>query len=373
MGLQLPVARKATFLISAEINAMNRFVQLHVLTSYPPSNLNRDDLGRPKSALVGGVARLRASSQSLKRAWRTSTLFKEALDGHIGIRTKEMGVRIFEDLKSGGVGDKQAREWARMIAGCFGKLKSEKSTAKGEDLHIEQLAHFGPEEEAAVRALVDTLTKSNAAPEESQLKLLRHPSSAVDIAMFGRMLAAAPSFSVEAAVQVAHAFTVHRASAEDDFFTAVDDLNRGDEDAGAGHIGDAGFGAGVYYLYICINRHLLDSNLGGDMSLRNRALAALLESVTKVAPTGKQNSFASRAYASYVLAEKGDQQPRSLSLAFVKPVAGTNVIQDAIGTLDDKLRKMDQVYGPCAEARDSLNAETGEGSLARLIAFVQAD
>jgi CRISPR system Cascade subunit CasC len=352
---------------------MSRFIQLHVLTSYPPSNLNRDDLGRPKSALVGGAARLRVSSQSLKRAWRTSEIFNRALGGHLGTRTKEMGVRVFDELKSGGIDEKAAREWARAIAGCFGKLKSDKKTEKNEDLHIEQLAHFGPEEEDAIRKLVAELIKQKKAPEEPQLRLLCAPASAVDIAMFGRMLAADPGFNVEAAAQVAHAFTVHRASAEDDYFTAVDDLNRGDEDAGAAHIGEAGFGAGVYYLYVCINRELLDKNLGGDATLRNKALAALLEAIAKVAPTGKQNSFASRAYASYVLAEKGDQQPRSLSLAFVKPVNGGDMVAEAIKALDAKLQNMDKVYGPCADGRMSLNVETGEGSLADVIAFVQAD
>ncbi|MGH8674001.1 MAG: type I-E CRISPR-associated protein Cas7/Cse4/CasC [Burkholderiales bacterium] len=352
---------------------MSRFIQLHVLTSYPPSNLNRDDLGRPKSALVGGVTRLRTSSQSLKRAWRTSDLFKEALGAHLGTRTKEMGNKVFKDLKAGGVDEKRAREWARAIAGRFGKLKSEKKTERDEDLHIEQLAHFSPEEQAGIDALVAELIRKKSEPSEQQLELLSAPVSAVDIAMFGRMLAAAPKFNVEAAAQVAHAFTVHKASAEDDYFTAVDDLNRGDEDAGAAHIGEAGFGAGVYYLYVCINRNLLDANLGGDATLRDKAVAALLEAIAKVAPTGKQASFASRAYASYMLAEKGSQQPRSLSLAFVKPVNGTDMIADSIDALNDRLQKMDKVYGACAEARKFFNAETGEGSLAELIAFAHAD
>lgn len=352
---------------------MSRFVQLHVLTSYPPSNLNRDDLGRPKSALVGGVARLRTSSQSLKRAWRTSDVFEQTLAANLGTRTKEMGKKIFADLVAGGVAEKSAREWARAIAGRFGKIKSEKKTEKNEDLQIEQLAHFSPEEELAVTTLVADLIRKKAAPSDEQLELLCAPVSAVDIAMFGRMLAAAPKFNVEAATQVAHAFTVHKASAEDDYFTAVDDLNRGDDDAGASHIGETGFGAGVYYLYVCINRDLLDTNLGGDTTLRDRALAALLEAIAKVAPTGKQASFASRAYASYMLVEKGKQQPRSLSLAFVKPVNGTDMIQDSIEALNDKQQKMDKVYGDCADARKFFNAETGEGSLAELIAFAQAD
>jgi CRISPR system Cascade subunit CasC len=352
---------------------MSRFIQLHVLTSYPPSNLNRDDLGRPKSALVGGAARLRVSSQSMKRAWRTSTSFQSALAGHLGIRTKEMGNKVFANLKAGGVEDKPAREWARAIAGCFGKLKADKANANGDDLHIEQLAHLAPEEQLAIDALVSDLIQAKTAPTPEQLNLLRAPASAVDIALFGRMLAATPKFNAEAAAQVAHAFTVHKSSAEDDYFTAVDDLNRGDDDAGAAHIGEAGFGAGVYYLYVCINRELLDKNLGGNTDLRNKALGSLLEAIAKVSPTGKQNSFASRAYASYVLAEKGDQQPRSLSLAFVKPVAGGDMLADSIAVLVDKREKMDKVYGACADACKWLNAEMGEGSLAELIAFIQAD
>ncbi|MCS6944994.1 MAG: type I-E CRISPR-associated protein Cas7/Cse4/CasC [Sutterellaceae bacterium] len=346
---------------------MTCFIQLHVITSYPPSNLNRDDLGRPKTALVGGVTRLRISSQSLKRAWRTAASFKQALDGHVGVRTKEMGRKVFEDLTKGGVAESDARAWARKIAGCFGKLRA------GDGFDIEQLAHFGPEEQEAIRELVNKLIASKSEPTDEDLRLLRAPVAAADIAMFGRMLAAAPAFNVEAAAQVAHAFTVHRASAEDDYFTAVDDLNRGDEDAGAGHIGEAAFGAGVYYLYVCINRDLLDSNLGGDTSLRNRALAALIEAIAKVSPTGKQASFASRAYASYMLAEKGSQQPRSLSLAFVKPIAGDDVIGQSIRVLNEKLENMDKVYGACADERKFFNAETGEGTLAELIAFAQAD
>lgn len=351
---------------------MNRFIQLHVLTSYPPSNLNRDDLGRPKSAIVGGVGRLRISSQSLKRAWRTSDVFKSGLDGHLGIRTKEMGEQVFKKLTAAGINEKDARAWARRIAECFGKLKSDKKTENNEDLHIEQLAHFGPEEQQAIESLVRELTQSKEMTED-QLNLLRAPHSAVDIALFGRMLAAKPEHNVEAAAQVAHAFTVHKAGVESDYYTAVDDLKPREEDVGAGHIGETGFGAGVYYLYLCINRELLDKNLGANTALRNRTLEALCHAVTKVSPTGKQNSFASRAYASYVLAEKGDQQPRSLSLAFVKPVNGTDQLEHAIRALQMKRDNMEKVYGPCAAAHKIMNVETGEGSLGEVIKFAQAD
>src|SRR4029450_4570175 len=103
---------------------MSTFVQVHLLTSYPPACLNRDDLNRPKTAVMGGVQRLRVSSQSLKRAWRTSDTFKEALSGYIGTRTKEMGLRVYEHLQRAGVAEKSAKEWAQKIADRFGKPKA---------------------------------------------------------------------------------------------------------------------------------------------------------------------------------------------------------------------------------------------------------
>lgn len=349
---------------------MSRFIQLHLLVSYPPSNLNRDDTGRPKTALVGDANRLRISSQSLKRAWRTSEEFESAMSGYMGVRTKEMGIKIFEQLKAKGVDEKKSREWAKSIASQFGKLKSDKKTENNQDLHIEQLAHFSPEEQTAITMLVDNIAATNTAPTDEQLKLLCKPKNAADIAMFGRMLASTPAYNMEAAVQVAHAITIHKAAVEDDYFTAVDDLNNGEEDSGAAHLGETGFGAGVFYLYLCINRELLQKNLGDDKTLTEKALQALLNAVTKVSPTGKQNSFASRAYAAYALAEKGNQQPRSLAQAFLKPVAGSDMLDRAIKELDKRVENFDKVYGKCADSRKSFNVEKGEGSLSELIQFV---
>ena len=151
---------------------MSRFIQLHLLVSYPPSNLNRDDTGRPKTALVGDANRLRISSQSLKRAWRTSDEFEQAMSGHVGVRTKEMGIKIFQELKAKNIDDKKSREWAKLIASQFGKLKSDKKTENNQDLHIEQLAHFSPEEQVAINALVENVAASHNEPTEEQLKLL---------------------------------------------------------------------------------------------------------------------------------------------------------------------------------------------------------
>jgi CRISPR system Cascade subunit CasC len=346
---------------------MSRFLQLHLLTSYPPANLNRDDLGRPKTAVMGGATRLRISSQSLKRAWRTSDVFAQALKGKLGTRTKEKGVRIRQQLEQAGVAEKDAQKWAASIAAKFGKLKAG-------DVEIEQLAHFSPEENEAIDALVEKLIETRTAPTEDQLKLLRRQHSAADIGLFGRMLAADPGYNTDASAQVAHAISVHKVAVEDDFFTAVDDLNEGIEDVGAGHMGETEFAAGLFYLYICIDRKLLAENLGNDEGLRNQTLGALVEAAATVAPTGKQNSFGSRARASYILAEKGDQQPRSLSVAFLKPVDGRKdgMLPEAIATLTETRSNMDKVYGDCAGAHrimDTLDPE--KGTLQDIIAFAK--
>lgn len=353
---------------------MSTFIQLHLLTSYPPSNLNRDDLGRPKTAVMGGKNRLRISSQSLKRAWRTSDLFESALAGHIGKRTKKMGIEIYKMLCSKGVTETKAKEFAKRIVEFFGSTESADKDKPLKELESSQLVHFNQSEIKAFTDLTDKIARDGKIDTEDLKKIVakRHD---VDVAMFGRMLTGKEIVKVtkdpEAAVQVAHAVTVHEVAVEDDYFTAVDDLNSGEDDLGAAHIGETEFAAGLFYLYICINRDLLVENLGGDQDLAGKALAALVEAAAKVAPNGKQNSFASRAYASYLMAEKGEQQPRSLSVAFLKPVRGEDILAKAISDLEDKRANMEKAYGPCADDKRVINAETGEGSLNDIITFVK--
>lgn len=349
---------------------MTTFVQLHLLTSYPPACLNRDDLNRPKTAIMGGVPRLRASSQSLKRAWRTSDSFEEAVTNHMGTRTKLMGVQVYNKLIKAGVTEKHAKEWAQSIAERFGALKRKKEDKPLNDLEIEQLAHFSPEEECAINSLVDKLATEQRKPTDDELNLFRKNHTAVDIALFGRMLASSPGYNTEAACQVAHAITVHRAAVEDDYFTAVDDLNTREEDAGSAHIGEQGFGAGLFYLYVCIDRDLLKENLGDDAALTEKTIKALVEAAATVAPTGKQNSFASRASAFYVLAEKGSRQPRALSLAFMKPVRDGDMLSDAVAALETMRNNLDKVYyAGQALPSERINAVVGDGDFQKLLAF----
>src|ERR1051325_5519696 len=214
---------------------MSHFLQLHLLTFYPPSNLNRDDTGRPKTATVGGVPRLRISSQALKRAWRTSPIFAERLHEHRGQRTQRFGEDIERHLRERGTTPERALEIAPQIPQHFGKLKPERDPAPA---RTEQLAFIAPEERAAALALAERIAGGEAI-EPTAEQLLRHSDTAADIAMFGRMLADNPQYNREAAVQVAHAITTHRVTVEDDYYTAIDDLKTADEDAGAGLSGNS--------------------------------------------------------------------------------------------------------------------------------------
>lgn len=392
---------------------MSRFVQLHLLVSYPPSNLNRDDTGRPKTAMIGDANRLRISSQSLKRAWRTSDEFishmssaeeekpDEMRNIMLGKRTKKIGLEwIYSGLVNNGVDDEKARKWSRDIIRAYGAPEGEKDDGSEKALLSGQLVHIAPAEQEKLKSFikdvalylkqgvkneaVETAEKAISARDKASDKkkanatlartladiLLVKNVTAVDIALFGRMLASVPSYGFEAAVQVAHAITIHKVAVEDDYFSAVDDLNRGEEDVGAGHIGEAGFGAGVFYLYLCINRELLFENLGKEAVLTAKTLEALVHAATKVSPTGKQNSFASRAYAAYALAEKGDQQPRSLAQAFLKPVTGGDMLERAVKELTKRYKNFDTVYGACADSRYQFNVETGEGNVHELVKFV---
>ena len=351
---------------------MTTFVQFHLLTPYPPSNPNRDDQGRPKQAMVGGHPRLRLSSQSIKRAVRETAFFLNDLAGHRGTRTKRIAEEIEKRLAGQGVDPDKAREAAAKVAAIFSKLEA---TKEDRAPLTTTLAFVSPEEWQAAHALADRLVAGEKIDDKEAKKLvLRRAGGAVDIAMFGRMLADDPDFNREAAVQVAHAFTTHRALAEDDWYSAVDDLKTREEDSGAGHIGEAGFGSGVYYLYACVNVDLLVENLGGDRALAGRGLEALARALATATPRGKQNSHAHHPLARHIRAERGGRQPRDLSGAFFKPVdLRTNhpngVLGASVAALEEMAAKLDRAYGPAAEAVAVMDVDAGQGSLDAIARF----
>ncbi len=224
---------------------------------------------------MGGVERLRVSSQAIKRAVRTSEAFEQALDGHLGKRTQRFGEEIEEHLiKEKAAAPEKAREIARAVAKAFGKVatlekekpeKGKAGKAKEDTTKLElpvartaQLAFIGPEERAAALALAERLLDSKEKIEDGKVdasQVLRRTDTAVDIAMFGRMLADNADFNREAAVQVAHAVTTHKVTVEDDFYTAVDDLKTSAEDAGAGFMANL-VSAQAYFISMSVSTRL---------------------------------------------------------------------------------------------------------------------
>jgi len=357
---------------------MTTFLQFHLLTTYPPSNPNRDDQGRPKQATLGGAPRLRLSSQSIKRALRESPAFQAGLAGNLGVRTKRIGTRIEEKLIAGGAGAEAARKVAVTVAGLFSKLEAA-TKGEAEKPLATTLAFVSPDEWRYADELAAKLLAGESVPKDLMKgTVLRRADGAVDIAMFGRMLADDPDFNREAAVQVGHAITTHQALAEEDYFTAVDDLNKA-EDTGAGHLGENAFGSGVYYLYVCVDCDLLVRNLGGDIEgnrdearkLAAKGLEALAQALATATPRGKQNSHAHHPRAGYVRVEKGSTQPRDLTGAFFAPGRGQPWEAESVRALEEMAAKLDRAYGPAAEAVVVMDVAKGQGSLAEIAAFAR--
>ena len=350
---------------------MSRFLQLHYLTIYPLSNPNRDDLGRPKSANYGGAPRLRISSQALKRAARLSDVMQTELEGHLGERTQRIGEVVRVDLAGAAVSEDQVTKIAEKVADIFGKLDTD-AKKKGA-IRTKQLAFISPDERSAAIELARKALAGEKLPQDKELKklVLRTADGAADVAMFGRMLADDPDFNREAAVQVSHALTTHRALVEDDYYTAVDDLKLPAEDAGAGFVGEAGFGSGVFYIYACVNTDLLAQNLDGDRELAARAAGALAEALATATPSGKRNGFAHQTRAGYIRAENGDAQPRSLAGAFFKPVDGEDLMAASIAALENMADSLDAAYGACCDETQIMNVAEGGGTLNEIRDFVK--
>lgn len=348
---------------------MTTFLQFHVLTEYGPSNPNRDDQGRPKQANVGGSPRLRISSQSSKRAIRESAFFALDLAGHQGTRTK----RLFEGLRDKLIADgaelDAAVAAAEQVATIFGKLETPNKKTPEKKIGT-TLAFISPAEWELAEDLADKVLAGEDLPKDKDLAkmVLRRADGAIDISMFGRMLADNADFNRDAAVQVSHAITTHTAVTEDDWYSAVDDLNKA-EDSGAGHLGESGFGSGIFYQYVCVNVDLLIENLAGDRELAAKGVEALARAVALATPTGKQNSYANRPRAYFLRAEAGSQQPRDLTGAFFTPIKQQPWERASIEALTDTVTNIDRAYGQAYDETAVMDVPAGIGSLDEIAAF----
>ena len=254
-------------------------IEYHILQSFPVTCLNRDDVGSPKTAVVGGTERGRVSSQCWKRQVR---LALHDLDIHIAVRTKRIESLIRNSCAEPLSEEREA--FIRTIAGAL----SDDTLLFISDSEIKALAGYA---EAADPA-TDPKTLSKELPKimKKALKKGFKGLDGLDIALFGRMVANAADLDVQAASSFSHAITTHGISSSVDFFTAVDDFNPGD-DKGAGHMGASEFTSGTYYRYISLDLGILADSLGEDADIA-KAVDAFTKALYVAIPAARQTTFA---------------------------------------------------------------------------------
>lgn len=310
---------------------MSTFIDVHVLQTVPPSNVNRDDTGSPKTAIYGGVRRARVSSQAWKRATRLA--FADLLPAdRLGVRTLRV-VRLVADeiARQDPTRDEgEAVELATAVLTATG-LKIEKPRARkakeGEEPadfetagRSQFLVFLGRSQvEQLARAALDAAARGEKVTKGSAQEAMGS-GHAVDVSMFGRMVADDKALNVDAAVQVAHALSVHAVDAEFDYFTAVDDEN--EDDAGAGMIGTVEFNSSTLYRYATVNVSRLQENLGSP-EVTTQAVQAFVRAFVMSMPTGKQNTFANRTVPDAVVVMERTGQPVNLVGAFETAVTAT--------------------------------------------------
>ncbi len=338
------------------------FLQIHTLTSYPASLLNRDDAGLAKRIPFGNAIRLRVSSQCLKRHWRED-LTQRLPDLPDGQRTRSFFTRtVLPKAIEAGVPEALAAALIEPLA----KAVIDGGVKEGGDLnqpvlfglreadYFVQMLVAASREPDPAKALTERLKSKE---EKDNLKAMGKAAAGLTAALFGRMVTSDLLARVDAPVHVAHAFTVHAANTEMDYFTVVDDLNRDDE-TGAAHANQTELGAGIYYGYVAVDVPLLVSNLTGcepqdwksqDAALARQMLTALIESIVQQSPGAKKGSTAPYAWADLLLLETGRVQPRTLANAYLDALTVKNANQDlrvlAAKRLADYLGRLEAMYG----------------------------
>lgn len=362
-----------------------KFLQIHSLTSYPASLLNRDDAGFAKRMPFGGAVRTRISSQCLKRHWRVydGNNSLRTIDAPESVRSRESFERfVVGPLAAEGVPIEVARAAAeKIVAKLLGsEAKKERLERKGakkknggddtvaasdDKVKTPQVTVLGRPEldylcQLAREALRDaggTSDKIDAAIDarmknEKELKkniqALKPGSleAGLGAALFGRMVTGDILARSEASVHVAHAMTVHAQMSESDYFSAIDDLVREDGQQESGHINASELTSGLFYGYVVLDVAGLVANLGGDVRLAGDVVQKLVHMIPTVSPGAKKGSTAPYAYSHLVLVESGNAQPRTLQNAFLDPVrTNGNVIDNAYDALAEHISDLDAMYG----------------------------
>jgi CRISPR system Cascade subunit CasC len=325
---------------------MKTLIEIHTLQNFAPSNLNRDDTGAPKDAIFGGTRRARVSSQCLKRSLREHFKMKveenDILPENVGLRSKRLLDEVVKHLVNNGRNPEEARKLTRlaMLSGA-GIWVAPNETDSDEGEKSEYLMFLGINEIASIAgtiserwkeekwgAIEKALEKTSAKEKkkeaakkaskelkESFARIL-NGGKAVDVALFGRMLADMPKKNQHAACQVAHAISTHSVEREFDFYTAVDDL-KPEDTAGADMMGTVEFNSACFYRYAVVDWEKLLENLQNDRELAAKGLRAFLEGFVVAAPTGKQNTFAAHNPPEFVaVSVRRNTAPRNLANAF---------------------------------------------------------
>ena len=283
------------------------YVDFHILQTVPPSCINRDDTGSPKTAVYGGVTRARVSSQAWKHAMRAAFAENARLD--VGKRTKKVADLVKEQilpLAPAADADKLAKK-ALENAGIKFDEKSKKDDTVTKALFFMSTAQ--------AKALAELAVEGSADKKQYRDALKAAPS--MDMALFGRMVADDPSLNYDAAAQVAHSISTHAVQNEYDYFTAVDDC-QAEDNAGAGHLGTVEYNSSTLYRYATVNVMELAGQLGAAQAADT--VRAFGEAFLFSMPTGKQNTFANRTLPDAVYVTLREDQPVNLCGAFERAV-----------------------------------------------------
>jgi len=332
-------------------------IEIHMIQNHSPSNLNRDDLGAPKTCIFGGVTRARISSQCIKRSIRRNVEFHKAVEKDGGVRTR----RLITILAEAAHGSSPApTHLIELVTKAFEKGGVKKDATK-DDPNATNILMFVSESTIIEMAnAVNKATREKSKPDqltETLAGCLAEGAVAPDMALCGRMteldsdgLFRKVNFHIEAALAAAHGISTHEVTNEVDYFTAVDDRASG---TGAGHVNEAMFASACFYKHFCIDWNQLLTNLALDLDVAKTTLRQFLMAAALSTPSGKQNSFAAYNLPDGILVEiKTDRcLPISYANAFADPVplkSPRGLIGESIARLGQHVHEIEHGYGIAA-------------------------
>ncbi|GAA1924438.1 type I-E CRISPR-associated protein Cas7/Cse4/CasC [Streptomyces sodiiphilus] len=364
-------------------------LDLHVIQTVPPSNINRDDTGAPKTAVYGGVRRSRVSSQAWKRATREA--FTELLEpAELGVRTRKVAelvadsIQQQDDTVERAEAVKLAAETVQIATGSKIEVPKRKAkSAKDADATDTDAEQAAPESsylmflssrqrdglaELALRGREDIKAFFKSKENKAEAKQIANTRHSVDIALFGRMVADAADINVDASTQVAHAISVHAAETEADYYTAVDDRNT-DEESGAGMIGTVEFNSATLYRYAALNVDQLAKNLGPGIRDDDpaadpvrRAVEAFVRGFISSMPTGKVNTFGNHTLPDAVVVKLRSDRPISFVGAFEQPTKGdSGHVREACEKLAKYIPDVESTYD-AAEGTETWVMRVGDAT-----------